>query len=241
MSAMAAPPPERSVGRQGNYAGAVSRAVAFGADVGASWGLYTLGVAALSLFVQLITGHSFRLSTHQLAASIVLGVWEFIYFAGQWALGGQTIGMAVFGLRVVTTEGAPISVKQAVIRAATLPLSIAAFGLGFLGILTNRQRKAWHDHFAGTVVIYDWDARAARLRWLAKRERMGSATAAAAVAGATAAAQAPGATESSPDPPGAPRSKAAHAASGAPGTAPAMAGPSEPALPEPTEGTSPTA
>ena len=40
------PPPEMTVGRQGHYAGAVSRLVAFGADVGASWGLYTLGAGA---------------------------------------------------------------------------------------------------------------------------------------------------------------------------------------------------
>ena len=40
------PSAELTVGRQGHYAGAVSRLVAFAADVGASWGVYTLGVAA---------------------------------------------------------------------------------------------------------------------------------------------------------------------------------------------------
>lgn len=173
------PPPERSTGRQGHYAGAVSRGVAFGADVGASWGAYTLGAAALSLFVELVSGHSLKLANHALVATIVLAVWEFIYFAGQWALGGQTLGMAVFGIRVVDTDGSRIAARAAVIRTLALPLSIIAFGLGFLGILTNRQRKAWHDHFAGTVVVYDWDARAARLRWLARDRAPGVATPAA--------------------------------------------------------------
>ena len=50
-----APAPELTVGRQGHYAGAVSRLVAFGADVGASWGLYTLGVALFNTAIQV--GH----------------------------------------------------------------------------------------------------------------------------------------------------------------------------------------
>jgi hypothetical protein len=37
-----------TVGRQGHYAGAVSRLAAFAADVGASWGLYTGGVGLLN-------------------------------------------------------------------------------------------------------------------------------------------------------------------------------------------------
>ena len=62
------PSAELTVGRQGHYAGAVSRLVAFAADVGASWGLYTLGVALLNAAVKLVTGHSFTLSNHRIAA-----------------------------------------------------------------------------------------------------------------------------------------------------------------------------
>jgi uncharacterized RDD family membrane protein YckC len=172
MSTRTSPPPaERTTGRQGNYAGIVSRSLALGLDIGAAWGIYTLGAAGISLFWQLITGHSHQFGNDTLAASIVAGAWAFFYFASQWALSGQTLGMAVFGIRVVRTEGSSIGTRQAVIRALVLPISIAIFFLGFVGILTNRQRKAWHDHAAGTVVVYDWDARAARLRWLAASHR----------------------------------------------------------------------
>lgn len=171
MSAMATPPPaERSTRRQGNYAGAVSRGAAFGADVGISWGLYTLAAGGLGLFVQLVAGHTIKLDNHPVVATAILALWEFFYFAAQWSLGGQTLGMAIFGLRVVRTEGSRISPKQAAIRTLVLPISIAVLFLGFVGILTNRQRKAWHDHAAGTVVVYDWDARAAHLRWLAHHD-----------------------------------------------------------------------
>ena len=97
-------------------------------------------------------------------------IWEFVYFAYQWSLSGKTIGMAVLGIRVVRTGGEPVAGSQAVVRTLALPLSFLLFGLGFIGILLNRDRHALHDRLAGTVVVYSWDARAARLRWLAKQE-----------------------------------------------------------------------
>jgi len=42
-------------------------------------------------------------------------------------------------------------------------------GLGFVGILMGNRRRALHDVIAGTAVIYSWDARAARLRFLSRR------------------------------------------------------------------------
>lgn len=161
---------EPIAGRQGHYAGAVSRLVAFAADVGASWGLFTLGAAALSFSIQLVSGTKFSLTNYQIASLVAAVVWEFIYFAYQWSLSGKTIGMAVLGIRVVRTDGSPIGPRQAVIRTITLPISFLLLGLGFLGILTNRNRHALHDRLAGTAVVYSWDARAARLRWLAKQD-----------------------------------------------------------------------
>jgi len=167
----AAPPPELTVERQGQYAGAVSRLAAFALDVGASWGLYVGFFALVGFFVQLVSSHTFTLTHHSLLASVALVVWEFLYFAYQWAVAGRTVGMAVLGIRVVeAASGGPINAKQAAVRTVTLPLSIVVVFLGCLGILTNRQRQGWHDRFAGTAVVYAWDARAARLRWLADRE-----------------------------------------------------------------------
>jgi len=166
---IAAQPPALYEGRQGHYAGAVSRLAAFAADVGASWGLYALGLGAVSLTVELATGRTFSINRNQIPTLIVLVVWEFVYFAYQWALDGKTIGMAVLGIQVVKADGSPLTARQAVVRTLAFPLSIAVVGLGFLGILVQRERRAVHDLVAGTAVIYSWDARAARLRWLARQ------------------------------------------------------------------------
>ena len=166
-SGAAAPP---VAGRQGNYAGGVTRLVAFAVDVGASWGIFTLAVAGIGFAINLVTGKQIDLASRQILALVAIIIWEFVYFAYQWSLAGKTIGMALLGIRVVATDGGPITPRQAVIRTITLPLSFLLLGLGFIGILLNKDRHALHDRLAKTVVVYSWDARAARLRWLAKQE-----------------------------------------------------------------------
>ena len=171
MTTVPIPAAALTVGRQGNYAGAVSRLAAFAADVGASWGLYTLGVALLNAAIKLVSGHSFTLSNHQLVAFIVLTAWEFLYFSYQWAVSGKTLGMALLGLQVVTAQGGPISGRQAVFRTVGLGFTLFfTLGIGFAGIVYQHERRALNDFIAGTAVVYDWDARAARLRWMARKE-----------------------------------------------------------------------
>jgi uncharacterized RDD family membrane protein YckC len=84
-------------------------------------------------------------------------------------MSGRTFGMAVLGIRVVRADGAAVAPRQGVVRAVVFPLSFLLCGLGFLGILVQREHRALHDLIAGTAVIYAWDARAARLRFLARQ------------------------------------------------------------------------
>ena len=170
MTTVPVPSSERTVGRQGHYAGAVSRLVAFAADVGISWGTYTLIVALIDTAVKLVSRHNYSLFNHQFVSVVALAAWLFLYFTYQWAVSGKTLGMAVFGLQVVTARGEPISGRQAVLRTLGLGLTLLTLGIGFLGIVFQRERRGLDDFVAGTAVVYDWDARAARLRWLARTE-----------------------------------------------------------------------
>ena len=95
-------------------------------------------------------------------------MWGFVYFAYSWAAGGKNAGMALLGVRVVQKDGAGASGRRAVVRTLAFPLSFLLLGLGFVGILVGRRRRALHDVIAGTAVIYSWDARAARLRFLSR-------------------------------------------------------------------------
>ena len=80
--------------------------------------------------------------------------------------GTALLGMALLGVRVVAADGTEAGPRRAVLRTLAFPLSFLLFGLGFTGILFQRDRRALHDMIAGTAVVYYWEARAARLRFL---------------------------------------------------------------------------
>jgi len=165
---MTAPVPARSVTAQGNYAGSVSRFTAYAIDLLASSGVFALALAAISYVVQIVTGNQVSWNRQNIVVVIFYVAWEFFYFGYSWAVSGRTFGMAVLGVRVVRADGATAEPWRGVVRSLAFPLSFLLFGLGFLGILVQRERRALHDLIAGTAVVYAWDARAARLRFLAR-------------------------------------------------------------------------
>lgn len=72
---------------------------------------------------------------------------------------GMTPGKALFGVRVVTTQGRRISPIRSLVRYLCYFVSAIPLFLGFIWILVDDQRQGWHDKIAGTVVIYTWEAR----------------------------------------------------------------------------------
>jgi uncharacterized RDD family membrane protein YckC len=171
---VSAPVPARSVTAQGHYAGAVSRFLAFVIDLFASTGVFALALAGISYAVQIVTGEHVSWDRQDILVTVIFVAWEFFYFGYSWAVSGRTFGMAVLGVRVVRADGAAAEPRRGVVRALVFPLSFLLFGLGFLGILVQRERRALHDLIAGTAVIYAWDARAARLRFLAREAETGA-------------------------------------------------------------------
>jgi uncharacterized RDD family membrane protein YckC len=168
---------------QGHYAGSVSRFLAFIIDAAVSTGLFALGLAAASLAVQVVTGHSVSWSRTNIVVAAIFAAWEFFYFGYSWAASGRTFGMAVLGVRVVRADGTGLDPWRGVVRALAFPLSFLFLGLGFLGILVQRKHRALHDLIAGTAVTYAWDARAARIRFLARDDATSSAAGEAARSG----------------------------------------------------------
>jgi uncharacterized RDD family membrane protein YckC len=155
-------------GLYGHYAGFVSRFVGYAIDLGVVSGLFGLALAAVSFAAGLVTTHAVSWSRSGLPVAIAYGCWSFVYFAYAWAVSGKTFGMAVLGIQVVGREGEAAGPRRAVVRTLVFPLSFLLLGLGFVGILIGRERRALHDVIAGTAVVYTWDARAQRLRFLTR-------------------------------------------------------------------------
>jgi len=160
---------DRDVSRQGHYAGGVTRLAAYAVDATASTAIFSAGVAVFGYAVGLVTGLDFRLSSYPVVSAGVAALWYFLWFCYPWSVSGRSLGMAVVGIRVVQSDGSHLRPRRAFVRTVTLPLSLLAFGLGLVGIITDPRHRAWHDRFADTAVVYAWDARVARLRFLAKQ------------------------------------------------------------------------
>ena len=170
MSASASP--ADLVTYQAHYAGAVSRFAAYAIDLTLGTGVFSLVLAAISYGVHVVTGHQVSWNRSNILVAILYFAWLGVYFAYSWAVSGRTFGMAVLGIRVVRADGTTLPPSRAVVRTLAFPLSFLLCGLGFLGILVGREHRALHDVIAGSAVIYAWDARAARLRFLARQAEL---------------------------------------------------------------------
>jgi uncharacterized RDD family membrane protein YckC len=164
--------PAQLVTSQGHYAGAVSRFLAYAIDLAVSTGVFTLALAGISYVAQVVSGQQISWNRQDIVVTVLFVAWQFFYFGYSWAMSGRTAGMAVLGVRVVRADGSAIDPWRGVLRALVFPLSFLLFGLGFLDILVQRERRALHDLIAGTAVVYSWDARAARLRFLAREAEL---------------------------------------------------------------------
>jgi uncharacterized RDD family membrane protein YckC len=160
--------PGRDLALQGHYAGAVTRLVSYVIDATTISALFAVGAGVFEYLVSNLFGASFDIADYPWVTSAVFLGWSFVYFAVPLAASGRTFGSAILGLQVVRADGSDLGPRHAVIRTLAFPLSFLLFGLGFLLILVQRERRALHDLIAGTAVVYSWDARAARLRFLAK-------------------------------------------------------------------------
>lgn len=82
-----------------------------------------------------------------------------LYFTVLFATTGQTVGMYILGVRVVRSNGEPMTVWRGFLRWVGYFASALPLGLGFFWIFVNDQRRGFHDIMADTVVVYSWRAR----------------------------------------------------------------------------------
>jgi uncharacterized RDD family membrane protein YckC len=88
-----------------------------------------------------------------LATVIALGVYYWYWVERPRSHGGQTFGMQLLGLRVISKDGTPASRAQLFIRGILLIVDTLFFGLvGFITMLASRYRQRVGDHVAGTLV-----------------------------------------------------------------------------------------
>ncbi len=141
--------------RSDDYAGFVTRAIAFAIDVA----IVDLAAAFVGVVVGL--GISARdvpdaVKTITIAiGGVAYLAWFVGYFATFWSTTGQTPGARIMGVRVVCSRsGETVSLRAAVVRLGGMVLAAIPLFAGFLLILVDDRRRGLQDRLARTVVRY---------------------------------------------------------------------------------------
>jgi len=137
------------------YAGFVTRAIAFAIDVA----LVDLAAAAVAIVVGL--GLS-ALDVPDVVRTVAIAVggvayvaWCVGYFAMFWSTTGQTPGARVMGIQVVcAVEGRVLRVRSALARLLGMVLAALPLCAGFFLILVDDRRRGLQDLIGRTVVVY---------------------------------------------------------------------------------------
>jgi len=84
---------------------------------------------------------------------VIFGLIPPFFFSWFWINGGQTLGMRAWRLQAVRDDGTPLTWRDALLRYFSALLSWAVAGLGFLWILVDRDKLAWHDRLSKTRLV----------------------------------------------------------------------------------------
>lgn len=80
-------------------------------------------------------------------------VWPFGYYIFFWGTRGQTPGKMMVGIKIISTDGAPMSEGEAALRLIGYAISGIVFYLGYLWIIWDKDKQGWHDKIASTYVV----------------------------------------------------------------------------------------
>jgi uncharacterized RDD family membrane protein YckC len=157
-----------------SYAGFVSRLLAMVVDlliVAAVWVTLgfavsfvgqTSGIGQIVALLRNFFGWVTPLQEFLLSAAfelLVLLSLTLFYFTFFYTFGGATLGKYLMGLRVLRSDGGHLRPHQAALRTLAYVASMLPVYLGFLNVLVDDRRRAWHDLLTGTVVVHSWYAR----------------------------------------------------------------------------------
>jgi uncharacterized RDD family membrane protein YckC len=152
-----------TTGRDGAPAGFASRTVAFVTDVV----LFGIAHAVISWTVVQTAAFLARPSFGDKIGPWIVGLGGIVLAIGynvvSWTWFGKTPGKALLGLAITTSDGSRPGFGRSLARFGGYLLSALPLGAGFLWILVDDHRLAWHDHVVGTRVVHLDGTRATEL------------------------------------------------------------------------------
>ena len=136
-----------------HYAGIVTRGVALAIDAAIANAIVLLTAALIALVSSMVGD----LRPQWLVAALAAIGWILVlvaYFSLFWTTTGQTPGMRLMQLRVMTADGERPHLVRSLVRVVGLALAIIPLFAGFLPVLVDTRRRGVHDMLARTVVVH---------------------------------------------------------------------------------------
>jgi uncharacterized RDD family membrane protein YckC len=148
-----------------DIAGIGSRFIASLIDTFLTLALITLIVLGTLAFMRMATPDDMSRDLLETYFSWIIGAVGLLTFAIQWGYyiffemlwNGQSPGKRIVRLRVIRTDGGPISLSESVVRNLVRMVDMlpAAYGVGVITMFASRQSRRLGDLAAGTLVVHD--------------------------------------------------------------------------------------
>jgi len=111
---------------------------------------------ATALFLPLTGGLAITRAGNPLLAWTYRGVLVglvVLFYGSFWTRSGQTLGLASWRLRLEREDGGALTWGDTLRRLAAAVLSLLAAGLGWIWIVLDPGKRAWHDRLSHTRVV----------------------------------------------------------------------------------------
>jgi uncharacterized RDD family membrane protein YckC len=118
--------------------------------------LLALLMIVTACFLPFTGGEAVRWQTFPLLTLLywpVLAGAVVVYFGMPWTERGQTLGMASWRIRVQRDDGYLLTWRDVVVRLGASVLSWVPAGLGWVWVLVDGERRAWHDRLSRSRVV----------------------------------------------------------------------------------------
>jgi uncharacterized RDD family membrane protein YckC len=117
-----------------------------------------VAVTAFTISIDLLLGKNASIEALQhpllkLLYQAYLLVVAALFYIWFWTHGGQTLGMKVWKLKIVSYKQQNIHFRQALLRFLLAVLSCLPFGLGLFWALFNRDKLSLYDQWSKTCLI----------------------------------------------------------------------------------------
>jgi len=111
-----------------------------------------IGLIVLMLFVGAVVGEDRQMPPE--SAGLLTVAFLVFYHVLMWTAFSATPGKMMLKLQIVDRNGWRIGIVQSIGRLFGYGVSTLFVGLGFAWIFVSRLGRGWHDHIAGTYVVY---------------------------------------------------------------------------------------